>query len=104
MTNDRKELTTMERGVDILKLVSQKWMFMIPVKNYPDHKVSEEVKTKLGKFVDSIGCKLTECGSGTASYSTLIVAYTVKIEDEEHVDELVQKVKEFLAKEVVPVV
>ena len=104
MTNDRKELTTMERGVDILKLVSQKWLFMIPVENYPDHKVSEEVKTKLGKFVDSIGCKLTECGSGTASYSTLIVAYTVKIEDEDHVDELVQKVKDFLAKEVVPVV
>ncbi len=105
MTNNGKETSLAERsGVDILKLVSQKWMFMIPVKKYPDYEVTGKVNSELEKFVKSIGCKLIECGSGSTSGKVLIVAYTVKIEDEDHVEDLVQKVKNFLNEKVVPIV
>ncbi len=103
MTNNGNAIE-MKREVDILKLVSHKWLFMIPVEKYPDYNVSITVKSELEDFVNAIGCKLIECGTGTASYETLIVAYTVKIEDEVNQEDLVRKVKGFLTEKVIPVV
>ena len=104
MTNTGKENEMKERNVEILKMISHKWLFTIPVMRYPDYTVSEKIKIELEKFVTSIGCKLVECGTGSVTGKILIVAYVVKIEDDDHVEELVGKVKEYLTKNVIPVV
>ena len=107
MTNNSgKENGLSERKVEILKMVSQKWLFMIPVVRYPEYCLSEKVNSELEFFVNSIGCKLVECGSGTCCPQILIVAYTIKIEEEnqKRVDELVQKINEYLTKQVVPII
>ncbi|MBQ7410656.1 MAG: hypothetical protein IJW20_04650 [Clostridia bacterium] len=91
------------RKVEVIKLVSQKWLFTITVTKYPDYKLSEKLRTELNQFVENLKCKLVECGSGT-TLKTPIIAYTVKIENDENAEELVKKIKEYIFANVVPII
>lgn len=91
------------RKVEVIKLVSQKWLFTITVAKYPDYKLSEKLSTEMKQFVENLKCKLVECGSGT-TLKTPIIAYTVKIENDANAEELVKKIKEYILANVVPII
>ena len=88
--------------VDVLKLVSSSWMFSVPVKGYPNYFVSQKINQELEKFVEELGCTLKECGSGTGSKHEPIIAFTVKIE--KNAEENVEKIQQYLIRNVVPIV
>lgn len=92
------------RKVEVIKMVSQKWLFTITVANYPDYKLSKKLNNDLDQFVEGLNCRLIECGTGTASERTPIVAYTVKIEDAENAEEIVKKIKEYIIVNMVPII
>lgn len=91
------------RKVEVIKLVSQKWLFTITVTKYPDYKLSEKLRTELNQFVENLKCRLVEYGSGTTR-KTPIIAYTVRIENGENAEEFVKKIKEYILANVVPII
>lgn len=103
MTNNReRNKDEALREVDILKLVSCRWMFSVPVDRYPDYKVSKQINQELEQFVEGLSCKLVECGSGTGPKQQPIIAFTVKIET--NAEETVKKIELYLNSNVVPIV
>lgn len=94
---------TAQREVEVIKLISHKWMFTITVAEYPDYKLSEKLNAGIKQFVENCECKLVECGSGT-THEIPIIAYTVKIENDEKADELVGKIEEYILANVVPII
>ena len=103
MTNNSKRSKLGDlREVETLKLVSSSWMFSVPVKGYPDYRVSKEINEGLKQFVEGLGCILKECGSGTGPKQQPIIAFTVKIE--KNADEMVEKIEQYLTLNVVPIV
>lgn len=90
------------REVEVLKLVSNSWMFSVPVDGYPDYFVSKKINQELNEFVEGLGCILKECGSGTGPKQQPIIAFTVKIET--NAEETVKKIQQYLNGNVVPIV
>ena len=90
------------REVEVLKLVASRWMFTVPVKGYPNYTISKQINEALEQFVNGLKCKLVECGSGTGPKQQLIIAFTVKIE--ENAEEMVKKIVQYLNSNVVPIV
>lgn len=90
------------REVEVLKLVSNSWMFSVPVDGYPDYFVSKKINQELNDFVEGLGCVLKECGSGTGPKQQLIIAFTVKIET--NAEETIKKIQKYLNSNVVPIV
>ena len=103
MTNNSEKNNLGElREVEVLKLVSSQWMFIVPVKGYPNYTISKKINEALEQFVKELNCKLVECGSGTGSKQQLIIAFTVKIE--KNAEEMVKKIVQYLNCNVVPIV
>ena len=90
------------REVEVLKLVSNSWMFTVPVKGYPDYIISKKINQELEEFVKGLGCILKECGSGTGPKQQPIIAFTVKIEKD--AEEAVKKIQQYLSSKVLPIV
>lgn len=90
------------REVEVLKLVSNSWMFSVPVNGYPEYFVSKKINQELNEFVEGLGCILKECGSGTGPKQQPIIAFTVKIET--NAEETVKKIQQYLNGNVVPIV
>lgn len=90
------------REVEVLKLVSNSWMFSVPVDGYPDYFVSKKINQELNEFVEGLGCILKECGSGIGPKQQPIIAFTVKIET--NAEETVKKIQQYLNGNVVPIV
>lgn len=103
MTNNSERIKSEAlREVEILKLVSNRWMFSVPVQGYPDYKVSKKINKELEQFIEGLNCRLVECGSGTGPKQQPIIAFTVKIET--NAEETVKKIEQYLNSNVLPIV
>ena len=104
MIEKEKSKTDEGREVETLKLVASCWLFSVPVtKHYPDYKLAQKIKEDVEQFVETLGCSFREYGTGTGPNSQQIVAFRVRIELA-NAEEKVQKIKDFLAEKVMPII